>query len=90
VGEIGFRDHVAFTALGDAPNVASRLEGLTRELDCEALISDEVLRHAALGADAATLTPHLASLRGRDEPVQARLLRDIEHELVEIVPRTGG
>ena len=27
VGEIGFRDHVVFTALGDVPNVASRLEG---------------------------------------------------------------
>jgi adenylate cyclase len=81
VGEIGFRDHVVFTALGDAPNVASRLEGLTRELECEALISDDVLQHAALGADAVALAPHLASLRGRVEPVPVRILRDIEHEL---------
>ena len=66
VGEIGFRDHVAFTALGDAPNVASRLEGLTKELNCEAVISDSVLEHACLSADA--LTPYLASLRGRAEP----------------------
>ena len=27
VGEIGFRDHVTFTGLGDPPNVASRLQG---------------------------------------------------------------
>ncbi len=60
MGEIGFRDHVAFTALGDAPNVATRLEGLTKEVDCEALISDDVLHHAGLGFDAAALAPHLA------------------------------
>ena len=39
MGEIGFRDHVAFTALGDPPNVASRLEALTKDLGCAAVVS---------------------------------------------------
>ena len=89
VGEIGFRDHVAFTALGDAPNVAARLEGLTKELDCEALISDDVMRYAGPSVDAGALAPHLAVLRGRAEPVQARILRDIERELAQTVPGTA-
>ena len=80
VGEIGFRDHVAFTVLGDAPNVASRLEGLTKDLDCDALISDDVLQHAGLATDVAALSPYLASLRGRAEAVPVRILRDVERE----------
>jgi adenylate cyclase len=77
VGEIGFRDHVAFTAMGEAPNVASRLEALTKELRCDAVVSDDVLRHGGLAAEMLTLEPHLASLRGRIEQVPVRVMREI-------------
>jgi adenylate cyclase len=76
VGEIGFREHAVFTALGDPPNVASRLEALTKELGCEAIISEDVLRYGALDGD--LLEPHVAVLRGRATPVPVRLLRQIE------------
>jgi adenylate cyclase len=85
VGEIGFRDHVAFTALGDAPNMASRLESLTKDLGCRAVVSDDVLRHAAFGSDMPQLEPHLAILRGRAEPMPVRVVRDIERELAGVV-----
>jgi adenylate cyclase len=78
VGEIGFRDHVVSTALGDVPNVASRLEALTKELGCEAVVSEDLLRLGSIGGDG--LEPHLARLRGRDEPVAVRLLRRPEQE----------
>jgi adenylate cyclase len=78
VGEIGFRDHVVTTALGDVPNVASRLEALTKELGCEAVVSDDVLRFGGIRGDG--LEPHLARLRGRDEPVAVRLLRHPEQD----------
>lgn len=81
VGEIGFRDHVAFTALGDVPNVASRLEATTKELGCEALISEDVLRHAGLASGALALQAWQASLRGRAENVPVRLVRNIEREM---------
>jgi adenylate cyclase len=81
VGEIGFRDHVAFTALGDAPNTASRLEALTRDLSCQAIVSDDVLSHAGMIDDMLALESHLASLRGRTEPVAVRLIYEIEREL---------
>src|SRR5262249_56361704 len=44
VGDIGFRGHTVFTALGDAVNVASRLQDLTKELDCRVVVSEEVCK----------------------------------------------
>ena len=52
VGDIGYRDHMVFTALGDAVNVAARLQDMTKSLACEAVISDEVRATAGLSADA--------------------------------------
>jgi adenylate cyclase len=34
IGDIGFRDHTVFTALGDAVNVAARLQDMTKTLNC--------------------------------------------------------
>jgi adenylate cyclase len=79
VGEIGFRDHVTFTGLGDPPNVASRLQAMTKELGCEALVSDDVF-HVA-GVAAGGLESHVARLRGRRVAVPARVLRGIEAEM---------
>jgi adenylate cyclase len=76
MGEIGFREHVTFTALGDALNVASRLQQLTRDVGCEAIVSDAVFRHA--GISASLLTPLDARLRGRDEAVAVRVLPDAQ------------
>src|SRR5256714_11725896 len=42
VGDIGYRDHMVFTALGDAVNVAARLQDMTKALTCEVVVSDEV------------------------------------------------
>jgi adenylate cyclase len=74
IGEIGFRDHVTFTALGDPLNVASRLQQMTKEIGCEAVISEEVFRHAEVSG--ANLPQLAAQLRGRDEPVQVRVLQE--------------
>jgi adenylate cyclase len=74
IGEIGFRDHVTFTALGDPLNVASRLQQMTKEIGCEAVVSEEVFRHA--GVSGASLPQLAAQLRGRDEPVQVRVLQE--------------
>jgi adenylate cyclase len=74
MGEIGFREHVTFTALGDALNVASRLQQLTRDVGCEAIVSDAVFRHA--GVSVTGLASLNARLRGRDEAVRVRVLPD--------------
>jgi len=72
MGEIGFREHVTFTAIGDPLNVASRLEQLTKEIACEAIVSEEVFQHA--GVSAAALPKLAACLRGRDDPMPVRVL----------------
>jgi adenylate cyclase len=70
VGDIGYRDHMVFTALGDAVNVAARLQDMTKTLSCEVVISDEVRATAGLAAD--ILPEHEVAIRGRNEPMIVR------------------
>ncbi|WP_373852219.1 adenylate/guanylate cyclase domain-containing protein [Bradyrhizobium sp.] len=70
VGDIGYRDHMVFTALGDAVNVAARLQDMTKALACEAVISDEVRATAGLADDA--LPAQEVAIRGRNEPMTVR------------------
>ena len=70
VGDIGYRDHMVFTALGDAVNVAARLQDMTKSLACEAIVSDEVRTTAGLAADA--LPQQEVAIRGRAEPMIVR------------------
>ena len=72
VGDIGYRDHMVFTALGDAVNVAARLQDMTKSLGCEAVISEEVLVTAGLAADA--LPRQEVEIRGRKEPMTVRVV----------------
>lgn len=72
VGNIGSPRHMDFTAIGDAVNIASRLEALTRELDVSILVGPETYQE---------ITPyfHLESrasvvLRGRQQPLEAYAL----------------
>jgi adenylate cyclase len=83
VGDIGYRDHMVFTALGDAVNVAARLQDMTKVLVCEAIFSDEVRTTAGLSEDA--LPQHDVDIRGRAEPMRVRVVGDAKAlaELVE-------
>src|SRR3954454_19744343 len=74
VGDIGYRDHMVFTALGDAVNVAARLQDMTKALACEVVISDEV--RAAAGISAEALPQHDVEIRGRNEPMIVRAITD--------------
>ena len=74
VGDIGFRDHMVFTALGDAVNVAARLQDMTKSLACEVVISDEVRAMAGLAEDA--LPVQEVAIRGRNEPMIVRSVTD--------------
>ncbi|WP_456622578.1 adenylate/guanylate cyclase domain-containing protein [Bradyrhizobium sp. P5_C12] len=74
IGDIGYRDHIVFTALGDAVNVAARLQDMTKTLACEAIVSEEVRRTAGLADDA--LPQQEVAIRGRDEPMVVRVVAD--------------
>jgi adenylate cyclase len=70
IGDIGYRDHMVFTALGDAVNVAARLQEMTKSLASEVIASEEVRKTAGLPADA--LPAHDVDIRGRAEPMVVR------------------
>ena len=72
VGDIGYRDHMVFTALGDAVNVAARLQDMTKSAGCEAMISEEVRTTAGLPADA--LPQQHVEIRGRTDPMIVRIV----------------
>jgi len=74
VGDIGFRGHTVFTALGDAVNVASRLQDLTKEFDCRVVVSEEVCKTAGLTGDA--LTRRDVTIRGHDGLMAVRTAVD--------------
>ena len=74
VGDIGYRDHMVFTALGDAVNVAARLQDMTKTLSCQAIVSDEV--HITAGLDADDLPKQEVVIRGRAEPMAVRVIAD--------------
>ena len=76
LGDIGSERRMEFAVLGDVVNVAQRLEGLTRRLDCQIVISDafvDALRAQNPDeADALLAGFHAAepqTLRGREQPV---------------------
>jgi adenylate cyclase len=74
IGDIGYRDHMVFTALGDAVNVAARLQDMTKNLACEAIVSEEVRVTAGLSSD--DLPQQEVAIRGRAEPMMIRTVTD--------------
>lgn len=72
VGDIGYRDHIVFTALGDAVNVAARLQDMTKGLSCEVAVSEEVCAMADIAGDG--LPRHQVAIRGRAEPMTVRAI----------------
>jgi len=74
VGDIGYRDHMVFTALGDPVNVAARLQDMTKVLACEVVVSEVVCRTAGVNADA--LPAQEVAIRGRMEPMIVRTAAD--------------
>jgi len=71
-GDIGYRDHMVFTALGDAVNVAARLQDMTKSLAYEAIVSDEVCVTAGIAAE--NLPAQKVAIRGRSEPMIVRYI----------------
>jgi adenylate cyclase len=70
IGDIGYRDHMVFTALGDAVNVAARLQDMTKSLACEAILSEEVRITAGVAAE--SLPEQEVTIRGRSGPMIVR------------------
>jgi adenylate cyclase len=67
VGRMGYGEAIYLTAVGDSVHVASRLEALTKDYDCELVVSEAVARRA--GVPTSGLPRHELTLRNRAEPL---------------------
>jgi adenylate cyclase len=76
VGDIGYGDNISFTALGDAVNVAARLQDMTKELECQLVVSEEVCELAGLQNEA--MPRREITVRGRAAPVVVRTAVEAE------------
>lgn len=87
LGEIGAAGNAPRTLIGDSVNAASRLEGKTKELGVELLIS-EALLHSA-GIDASELDMVTLELRGVIVPLRALALKKgTDQAVLSAVART--
>lgn len=68
LGRIGYGDSIALTVIGNAVNVASRLEALTKQYGMQIIISSDLAKLAgSLGEDATEFT---VEVRGVSAPMQ--------------------
>lgn len=68
LGRIGYGEAVDLTVVGNAVNVASRLEALSKERDCQIVMSADVARHAGFVDDLPASST--VNVRGVAEPMQ--------------------
>lgn len=86
LGEMGHGPARALTAIGDTVNVASRLETLAKELDCQLVVSEAAARAAGGLEDHPRRE---VDLRGRAGPIAVRLVADARALPLPLPERSG-
>jgi adenylate cyclase len=96
IGTMGYREHAQMTAIGEAVHIASRLQDLTKEYDCQLVVSEIVGVTAGIALD--DFPGHDIQVRGLSAPLAIRAIEtaaalerplagiELEREADEVVP----
>lgn len=87
VGEMGYAGAVSITAIGDAVNTASRLEGLAKEFHAELVVSAELLDRA--GVQMPEARREEIDIRGKQDRLAVAVFpsaRDLPQAIGELMP----
>ena len=76
VGRMGHGEAMYLTAVGDTVNLASRLQDLTKQYQCQVIISEVAAQRA--GIDVSGFPRHEVTVRNRTEPVAIRAIEDLD------------
>ena len=85
VGHMGYAETTYLTAVGDTVHVASRLEGLTKEYQCQMVLSEQVA--TCVGVDLTAYPRYEITVRNRTEPLAIYVVDDVHS--VAAALRTG-
>jgi adenylate cyclase len=83
VGEMGYGETRYLTAVGDTVHVASRLEALTKEYQCELVVSEQVMARAGLPAP--ECPRHDLTVRNREAPIRIVIVDDARRLATRII-----
>ncbi len=72
IGTLGYREHATTTAIGEVVHVASRLQDLTKEYDCQLVVSDIVGTTAGVALD--VFPRREVQVRGLRAPLAVRVI----------------
>jgi len=82
VGHMGHGMAMYLTAVGDTVHVASRFQEMTKEYDCQIIISDLVAERA--GISVSMFQRHELMVRNRRDPIAIRTIGDVEKLILNL------
>ena len=74
VGAMGYGENITYTAIGDCVNVASRLEQLTKEEECQLIITSDLYQRSGLSIQASF--EKNVTVKGKSEAFKISAFKD--------------